>query len=65
MAENDSQLQLLLDVANSFVSKWGMKFNSVMFKVMNIGKGIDKHKRGSWRLLNTEYIRCKRVVFIQ
>ena len=41
MAENDIQLQRLLNVANSFVTKWDMKFNGVMFKVMIVGKRIE------------------------
>ena len=57
MAENDMQLQSMLDVANEFVVKWGMKFNDVKSKVMVIGKRIDKGKR--WRLGSLNLTECE------
>ena len=41
MANDDKQLQEMLNIAHRFAIKWGMKFNDTKSKVMVIGKKMD------------------------
>ena len=44
LAETESDLQKILNVAAAFASKWNLKFNSSKSKVLVVGKRIDKNK---------------------
>jgi hypothetical protein len=51
MAESESDLQAMLNIAPSFATKWNLKFNSNKSKVLVVGKRIDKSNK--WVLGDT------------
>ena len=51
MAESESDLQTILNIASSFATKWNLKFNSNKSKVLVVGKRIDKSNK--WVLGDT------------
>ena len=51
MAVSESDLQKMLNIAFSFVTKWNLKFNSNKSKVLVVGKRIDKSNK--WVLGDT------------
>jgi hypothetical protein len=52
IGKSEQELHTLLNITVRFRSKWNLKFNSKMSKVMVIGKKIDKLKR--WDLGNDQ-----------
>lgn len=50
MAESETQLSLMLAIADDFAVKWGLKFNSSKSKVLIVGKRVDSSKK--WALGN-------------
>jgi hypothetical protein len=51
MAESESDLQAMLNIASSFATKWNLKLNSNKSKVLVVGKRIDKSNK--WVLGDT------------
>jgi hypothetical protein len=51
MAESESDLQTMLNIASSFATKWNLTFNSNKSKVLVVGKHIDKSNK--WVLEDT------------
>ena len=51
MAESESDLQTMLNIASSFATKWNLNFNSNKSKVLVVGNCIDKSNK--WVLEDT------------
>jgi formyltetrahydrofolate hydrolase len=51
MAESESGLQTIRNIASSFATKWNLKFNSNKSKVLVVVKRIDKSNK--WVLGDT------------
>ena len=44
IANSEQELNTLLDITSKFADKWNLKFNDTKFKVMLVGKRIDREK---------------------
>lgn len=57
LAENEDQLNCMLNIAQVFASKWNMTFNCSKSKVMVVGKRVDSNKK--WMLGDNFISECK------